>query len=107
MIHLKAHTLHMFVQKNTQNDSIKCELKKALYIALEDAPKISLKEALKITKKKGEEKTAFEIVLDGPLDGAIKGATEGTAEGAPKVSLSDLHKDDQESAFEVAPKILL
>ena len=33
----------MLVQKNTQNDSIKCELKelKALYVALEGAPKIS------------------------------------------------------------------
>ena len=58
-------------------------------------------------KKKSEEKNAFEIVLDGPLDGAIKGAPEGTSEGAPKVLLSDLHKDVQERAFEVAPKILL
>ena len=62
-------------------------------------------------QKKCEEKNAFEVVLDGPLDGAIKGAPEGTPEGtpegAPKVSLSDLHKDVQESAFEVAPRILL
>ena len=54
-------------------------------------------------KKKCEENNAFEVVLDG----AIKSAPEGTPEGAPKVSLSDLHKDVQESAFEVAPKILL
>ena len=53
-------------------------------------------------QKKCEEKNAFEVVLDGPLDVAIKVAPEG----APKVSLSDLHKDLQESAFEVAPKIL-
>ena len=53
------------------------------------------------------QKNAFEIVLDGRLDGAIKGAPEGTPEGAHKVSLSDLHKDVQESAFEVAPNILL
>ena len=58
-------------------------------------------------QKKCEEKNAFEVVLDGPLDGAIKGAPEGTPEGAPKVSLSGFHKDVQESAFEVAPKILL
>ena len=58
-------------------------------------------------KKKCEEKNAFEVVLDGPLNGAIKSAHEGTPEGAPKVSLSSLHKDVQESAFEVAPKILL
>ena len=53
-------------------------------------------------QKKCEEKNAFEVALDGPLDVAIKVAPEGTPEGAPKVSLSDL----QESAFEVAPKIL-
>ena len=58
-------------------------------------------------QKKCEEKNIFDIVVDGLLDGAIKGAPEGTPEGAPKVSLSDLHKDVQESAFEVAPKILL
>ena len=58
-------------------------------------------------QKKSEEKNAFEVVLDGPLDGAINDASEGTPEGAPKVSLSDLHKDVQESALEVAPKILL
>ena len=58
-------------------------------------------------QKKCEEKNAFEVVLDGPLDGAIKGAPEGTPEGAPKVSLGDLYKDVQESAFEVAPKVLL
>ena len=59
------------------------------------------------TKEKCVEKNAFEVVLDGPLNGAIKGTPEGTHEGAPKVSLSDLHKDVQESVFEVAPKILL
>ena len=32
----------MLVQKNIQNDSIKCELKEALYVALEGAPKISI-----------------------------------------------------------------
>ena len=58
-------------------------------------------------KKKCEEKNAFQVVLDGPLDDAIKGELEGTPDGAPKVFLSDLHKDVQESAFEVAPKILL
>ena len=52
----------MLLQKNTQNNLIKCELKEAHYVALE---------------------------------------------GAPKVSLSDLHKDVQESALKVAPKILL
>ena len=58
-------------------------------------------------KKKCEEKNAFEVVLDGPPDGAIKVAPEGTPEGVPKVSLNDLYKNVQESAFEVAPKILL
>ena len=58
-------------------------------------------------KKKCEEKNAFEVVLDGPLNVAVKGAPESTPEGTPNVSLSDLHKDVQESAFEVAPKILL
>ena len=58
-------------------------------------------------EKKCQEKNAFQVVLDGPLDGAIKGTPEGIPGGAPKISLSDLHKDVQESAFEVAPKILL
>ena len=58
-------------------------------------------------KKRCEEKNAFEVVLVGPLDGAIKGAPKGTPEGEPKVSLSDLHKVVQESASEVALKILL
>ena len=58
-------------------------------------------------QKKCGEKNAFEVVDDGPLDGAIKGAFEGTPEAVPKVSLSDLHKDVQEGALEVAPKILL
>ena len=35
--------MHMSVQKNAQNNSIKCELEEALYVALEGgAPKISL-----------------------------------------------------------------
>ena len=37
----------------------------------------------------------------------MKGAPEDTPEGAPKVSLNDLHKDAQESAFEVARNVLL
>ena len=34
--------MHMLVQKNAQNDSIKCKLEEALYDALEDTSKISL-----------------------------------------------------------------
>ena len=35
--------MHVLVQKNAQNNSIKCELEEALYVALEGgAPKISL-----------------------------------------------------------------
>ena len=52
-------------------------------------------------EKTCEEKNAFEVAFDDRLDGATKGASED----AP--SLGDLHKDVQESAFEVAPKILL
>ena len=37
----------------------------------------------------------------------IKSTPEGTPVSAPKVSLSDLHKDVQEGVFEVGPKILL
>ena len=62
---------------------------------------MTLRRTKNCRKKTCEEKNAFEVVFDGPLDGAIKGASED----AP--SLSDLHKDVQESAFEVAPNILL
>ena len=58
-------------------------------------------------KKKCEQKNAFSVTVDGSLDGAIKGTSEGTPEDVPKVSLSELHKDVQEGAFEVAPKILI
>ena len=58
-------------------------------------------------KKNCEEKNTFEVVLDGPLDGVTKSAREGTPEGAPKVSLSDIHKDVQEVTFEVESKILI
>ena len=37
-LHLKIQmVMNMLVQKNAQNDSIKCELEEALYFALEDA----------------------------------------------------------------------
>ena len=52
-------------------------------------------------------KNAFEVAVDGLLDDAIKGAPERTPENAPKVALSDLHKDVQEGAFEVAHRISL
>ena len=58
-------------------------------------------------KKKMRRKNAFKVVVDGLLDGEIKVAPEGTPESAPKVSLSDLHKDLEKGAFEVAPTILL
>ena len=42
-LHLKVQlVMHMLVQKNAQNDSIKCEIEEELYVALEGAPKISL-----------------------------------------------------------------
>ena len=42
-LHLKLHmVMNMLVQKNTQNDPIKCEIEEAPYVALEGAPKISL-----------------------------------------------------------------
>ena len=45
---------------------MKGEPEKALYVALEGAPKISLEEELKITKK-CEENDAFDFAVDGPL----------------------------------------
>ena len=41
--HLKMYmVLRLLVQKSSQNNPIKVELEKALYVALEGAPKISL-----------------------------------------------------------------
>ena len=41
-LHLKMHMLvHMLVEQFSQNNSIKGELEKALYVALEDVPYIS------------------------------------------------------------------
>ena len=34
--------MHMLLQKNAQNDSTKCELEEALYVARAGAPKVSL-----------------------------------------------------------------
>ena len=49
--------VHLLVQKNAQNDSIKWELEEALYVVLEGASKISpSEEALKISKKKVKKK---------------------------------------------------
>ena len=53
-----------------------------------------------------KKKNAYAVVVSGPLGGAIKCSPEGTPEDAPKVSLSDLHKDIHKGSFEVAPKIL-
>ena len=40
---MKMHkVVHLLVQKIAQNDSIKGKLEKALYVALESAPKILL-----------------------------------------------------------------
>ena len=42
-MYLKLHVvMNMLVQKNTQSDSIKCEIEEAPYVALEGVPKISL-----------------------------------------------------------------
>ena len=40
------------MQKSSQNNSIKVKPEKALYVALEGAPNISLQEAQKTEKKK-------------------------------------------------------
>ena len=42
----------MSVQKSSQNNSIKVKPEKALYVALEGAPNISLQKAQKTEKKK-------------------------------------------------------
>ena len=51
-LHLKIHmVVRLLVEKSSQNNSIKCILEEALYVAREGAPKISLSEAQKIAKK--------------------------------------------------------
>ena len=70
-LHLKMHmVVHLLVQQSAKKDSIKVELEKALYVALEAAPRISLNEARKIAKK-CEEKDAFDVAVDGPLESQI------------------------------------
>ena len=107
-MHLKIHTvMHMLVQKNAQNDSIKCELEEVLYIVLRCTQGFTLRSTKNCNNKnKCEKKNAYAVVVSGPLGGAIKCSPEGTPEDAPKVSLSDLHKDIHKGSFEVAPKIL-
>ena len=61
----------------------------------------------KKTKKKNRKQCKEKNALKLQLIVVIKGAPEATPVSAPKVSLSDLHKDVQEGVFEVAPKILL
>ena len=65
--------------------------------------KISLDGADKNVPK-CEEKDVFYAEVVDPLYRAIKGASEGILEGAPQDALSDLHKDVQDSAFEIALK---
>ena len=58
------------MQKSSQNNSIKVKPEKALYVALEGAPNISLQEAQKTEKKK--KKCEEKDVVDGSLDDATK-----------------------------------
>ena len=57
------------MQKSSQNNSIKVKPEKALYVALEGAPNISLQKAQKTEKKK---KCEEKDVVDGSLDDATK-----------------------------------
>ena len=61
----------------------------------------------KKNKIKCKDINAFEVVVDGPLDGVIKGALQVRPGGAPRFSRSNIYKDVQKGAFEVAPKVLL
>ena len=54
--------------------------------------------------KNGKEKMHFILQLMIHLTVQSSGAAEGTLEGAPNDALSNLHKDAQEGAFEVALK---
>ena len=49
-------------------------------------------------------KVAFDDALEGALVSATEDALEGRFEGAPKIVLSDLYKDVQESSFQVELK---
>ena len=74
-LHLKIQmVVSLLVQKSSQNNSIKCILEEALYVALEGAPKISLSEAQKIAKKCAEKDT-FDVTVYGSLDDTIKGTS--------------------------------
>ena len=73
MIHMLVHLLG---HRGRQNDSIKSEFDRALYVALENTPKITLYGALK-NAQKCEEKDAFYAAVDDPLD-----------RGAPRVHLT-------------------
>ena len=73
---------------------MKGEIETSLHCALEIAPKSFFQEALKTTQK-GEEKDAFDVVVQCPLDGVIKCSRES----APKDALNDLHKDAREATI--------
>ena len=89
------------MRKILWNGSIKSELHGVLYVVLEGAPKVPHYRAFK-NAQKGEEKNTFSAAFDVLLDGSIEGALGGYSECTSKDALSNLHKDVQEGACEVA-----
>ena len=81
----------------------KDELEGALYVALGNTPTFSLQKTLKVVQN-CKKKMHFTLQLMIHLRVQSRAASEGTFDGAPKYSYKDLHKDAQESSFEVALK---
>ena len=54
-----------------------------------------------------KKKLFFYPAVDNSHDSAIKGALAVTLEAAPKGTLNNIHKDAQESAFEIAMRMHL
>ena len=55
---------------------MKGELKGSLYVPFKWAPKVSFQGALKVAQK-CEEKSIFDVVIDGLLDSTFEGVLEG------------------------------
>ena len=81
----------------------KDELEGALYVALGSTPMISPQQALRVAQK-CKKKMHFMLQLMIHLRVQSRAGPEGTFDGAPKDSYKYLHKDAQESSFEVALK---
>lgn len=110
--------VHLLVHKSAKNNLIKGELKGALYIALEDTPKILLWEELKAALKfKKNMHLTLQVMLYSTVQARVHLREyirlqlvvihKIAISSAHKVAISGLHEDVQEGAFDATPKASL